>query len=90
MTPSPLANLDSQKAELLVSIAALSTLDALREAEPTITGKRSILSSLQKSLGSLEPDARRDAGAQLQEARREVEDALSRRREELAQAQRAE
>jgi phenylalanyl-tRNA synthetase alpha chain len=62
----------------------------LREAEPTITGKRSILSSLQKSLGSLEPEARRDAGAQLQEARREVEEALSARREELARAQRAE
>lgn len=90
MTPSPLADLDSQKAALLRSIAAFSTLDALRESEPTITGKRSILSSLQKSLGSLEPEARRDAGAQLQEARREVEDALSRRREELAHAQRAE
>ena len=62
----------------------MSTLDALREAEPVDHGKRSILSTLQKSLGSLEPDERRDAGAQLQEARREVEAALERRRAELS------
>jgi hypothetical protein len=60
---------------------SLSTLDALREAEPGITGKRSILSALQKSLGSLAPDERAPAGALLQEARREVEAALERQRE---------
>jgi phenylalanyl-tRNA synthetase alpha chain len=90
MTPSPLANLAAQKAELLTSIAALETLDALREAEPTLTGKRSVLSSLQKSLGALEPDDRRDAGALLQEARREVEAALSERRDVLSRVARAE
>jgi len=89
MTPSPLANLAVQKAELLTSIAALETLEALREAEPTLTGKRSLLSSLQKSLGALEPDDRRDAGALLQEARREVEAALSERRDVLSRAARA-
>jgi phenylalanyl-tRNA synthetase alpha chain len=90
MTPSPLANLAAQKAELLTSIAALETLEALREAEPTLTGKRSVLSSLQKSLGALEPDDRRDAGALLQEARREVEAALSERRDVLSRVARAE
>ncbi len=89
MTSSPLANLATQKAGLLAAIAALATLDDLREAEPAITGKRSILSTLQKSLGSLEPDARREAGAQLQEARREVEAALELRRTVLAAAARA-
>ena len=63
MTSPPLADLAAQKAELLDTISSLSTLDALREAEPAITGKRSILATLQKSLGSLEPDERRDAGA---------------------------
>jgi phenylalanyl-tRNA synthetase alpha chain len=90
MTPSPLADLATQKAELLSSIAALETLDALREAEPAITGKRSLLSSLQKSLGALAPDERGDAGALLQEARREVEAALDARRDVLARAARAE
>jgi phenylalanyl-tRNA synthetase alpha chain len=88
MTSSPLANLATQKAELLSAITALETLDALREAEPSLTGKRSILSSLQKSLGSLEPDERRAGGALLQEARREVEAALEERRDVLTRAAR--
>jgi phenylalanyl-tRNA synthetase alpha chain len=88
MTSSPLENLAAQKAELLGLIDSLSTLDALREAEPGITGKRSILSVLQKSLGSLEPDGRAAAGALLQEARREVEAALGLKRDDLSRAQR--
>ena len=90
MTSSPLANLGAQKAELLSLIASLSTLDGLREAEPTIIGKRSILTALQKSLGSLEPEARREGGALLQEVRRDVETALAERRAVLSLAARAE
>lgn len=90
MTTSPLSDLARQTKELLGTIRALESLDALREAEPTITGKRSLLSSLQRSLGALEPDARRDGGAQLQEARRIVEAALEARRSELAQSARDE
>ena len=43
MSPSPLAQLDQQTAELLSTIDALTSIDALREAEATITGKRSVL-----------------------------------------------
>ena len=85
---SPLANLNTQIEELLSSIAALDSLDALRDAEPTLTGKRSVLSGLQKSLGALAPDERRDAGARLQEARRRVDGALESRRHELGVAAR--
>ena len=80
MSPSPLAQLDQQTAELLSTIDALTSLDALREAEATLTGKRSVLSALQKSLGSLEPEERRAAGAELQEARRVVTAAFDERR----------
>jgi phenylalanyl-tRNA synthetase alpha chain len=83
MTSSPLADLDSQVAGLLASIEALTSLEALRDAEPTIVGKRSILASLQKSLGSLEPDARREAGARLQVARSTVGEAFDERRRVL-------
>ena len=90
MTSSPLADLDSQVAGLLASIEALTSLEALRDAEPTIVGKRSILASLQKSLGSLEPDARREAGARLQVARSTVGDAFDERRRVLeSEARRA-
>ena len=90
MPSSPLADLDSQVADLLASIDALTSLEALRDAEPTIVGKRSILASLQKSLGSLEPNERRDAGARLQNARTTVGDAFDARRRELeSEARRA-
>ncbi|MHB1088156.1 MAG: phenylalanine--tRNA ligase subunit alpha [Acidimicrobiales bacterium] len=90
MTTSPLENLSQEIATLRASIESLDSIDALVEAEPFITGKRSVLSSLQKSLGSLEPEMRRDAGARLQEARRLVEDALASRRDLLAQRARDE
>ena len=89
MTSSPLAHLDEQTQELLRTINATMTLDALVDAEPSLTGKRSILSTLQKSLGSLEPEDRRSAGAQLQESRRVVEAALAKRRAVLEREARA-
>jgi phenylalanyl-tRNA synthetase alpha chain len=90
MSTAPLDQLPEQKAKLLQAIAGISTLEMLREEEPRITGKRSILSTLQRSLGSLDPDARKDAGATLQEVRREVEAALAARRAELERSARSE
>jgi phenylalanyl-tRNA synthetase alpha chain len=81
MSSSPLAKLAEQTATILATIAALSTLEDLREAEPTLTGKRSMLAMLQKSLGSLAPEQRKSAGAELQAARRVIESALEERRE---------
>jgi len=89
MASAPLAHLAEQTAALLTTIAALSSPEELRDAEATLTGRRSILSALQRSLGSLEPDERKAAGAQLQAARREVEDALAERRRVLEVESRA-
>jgi len=89
MTTSPLRDLAQHVDALLTTIRALTSIEALREAEPAITGKRSILSTLQRSLGSLEPSVRRDAGAELQDARRVIEEALEARRGELANAARS-
>ncbi len=88
MTDSPLSQLPEQKSALLAQVASLASLDDLRDAEPFITGKRSVLTGLQKSLGALEPDDRKAAGALLQEARREVEEALDAKRTELTAAAR--
>jgi phenylalanyl-tRNA synthetase alpha chain len=88
MSSSPLSSLPEQTTELLAAIEAFTTIDELREAEASITGKRSILSALQKSLGSLEPDERRSAGAELQEARRIVVEAFNARRQDLERAAR--
>lgn len=84
MSTSPLENLSQEVTRLLATIESFDSLAALLDAEASIIGKRSALSSLQKSLGSLDPDARRDAGARLQEARRLVDDAFAKRREVLS------
>jgi phenylalanyl-tRNA synthetase alpha chain len=80
MATSPLAHLDDETARLLAEIDALTSLEELNDAEAALTGRRSVLSTLQKSLGSLEPEDRKAAGAQLQAARRAVESALEVRR----------
>jgi phenylalanyl-tRNA synthetase alpha chain len=89
MTPSPLDDLATQKAAILAAIESVATLDELHDAEPALVGRRSALAALQRSLGSLAPEERRDAGARLQEARREVEAALGARRRLLSHAERA-
>jgi phenylalanyl-tRNA synthetase alpha chain len=83
MSTSPLSSLAERTAELLATVSGLASLDELRDAEATLTGKRSLFATLQKSIGTLEPEARKSAGAQLQEARRVVADALEERRRTL-------
>ena len=89
MTTSPLAELSTHVSQLRDRIDGAQTLEQLLEDEVFIIGKRSILSNLQKSLGALAPEDRKDAGAQLQEARREVEGVFAQRRASLERAQRA-
>jgi phenylalanyl-tRNA synthetase alpha chain len=79
-----LDELDALTAELLEAVAALESAEALREAEATLTGRRSELAVLQRSLGQLDADARREAGARLQAARQNVEEAIEERRAALA------
>ncbi|HVB71169.1 MAG TPA: phenylalanine--tRNA ligase subunit alpha [Acidimicrobiales bacterium] len=88
MTPSPLDDLATHQADILAVIESVATLDGLRDAEPSLVGRRSPLATLQRSLGSLAPEERRDAGARLQKARRVVEAALDARRRQLSHAER--
>jgi phenylalanyl-tRNA synthetase alpha chain len=81
--------LNEAKRAAVASLDDVATLDELREREGDIVGKRSALSRLQRSLGELAPDERAAAGALLQGARREIDDALERRRLDLATAERA-
>jgi phenylalanyl-tRNA synthetase alpha chain len=83
MTTSPLAELSTHVSALKSRIVQAVTLAELLAEEPSIVGKRSILSTLQKSLGALAPEDRKAAGAELQVARRGVEEAFAMRRAEL-------
>ncbi len=70
------------------AIAAATTTDALAQVETDLFGKRSALSGAHRSLGSLDPDARKEAGRRLHEARAVLEGQLASRRITLAQAER--
>jgi phenylalanyl-tRNA synthetase alpha chain len=65
-------------------IAKATTLDELRALESELTGKKSRLVELRKSLGGLDPDQRREFGAALNATTASVTAAVEARREQLA------
>src|SRR4051812_32651911 len=69
--------------EALARIAAAGDLDALRDAELEVLGKRSPLARFKARMGELDPSQRRDVGQALNTAREEVEAAAVSRRDEL-------
>ena len=73
----------------LVRIGAAASLDELTAAQAELVGRRSRLAGWGRSLGSLEPEQRREAGARLQAIRARLEDAAAGRRAELELAERA-
>lgn len=65
------------------AIAAATTLDELAAVRTAHMGKRSALAGLQRTLGGLDPDARRELGAAINAARSELANAEATRRVEL-------
>jgi phenylalanyl-tRNA synthetase alpha chain len=72
------------------AIADAGSTDALAAVESEYLGKRSVLNEANRTLKSLAPEARKEAGRRLQEVRAALESQLSARRAELAQDERAE
>jgi phenylalanyl-tRNA synthetase alpha chain len=71
----------------LAAFAAVGDLDALEDARIQYLGdKRGELLGVQKALGTLPPDARRDAGRAFNEAKTKLTEALEERRAALARA----
>jgi phenylalanyl-tRNA synthetase alpha chain len=71
------------------AIAGASTTEALSEVETEFLGKRSALTRAHRTLGGLDPEARREAGQRLNEVRARLEGRLAARRAELAESERA-
>jgi phenylalanyl-tRNA synthetase alpha chain len=72
------------------AIAAATSTDALAEVESELLGKRSVLTRAHRSLGSLSPEERKEAGRRLNEVRARLEALAAARRAELAEAERGE
>ncbi len=89
MSPFDVSQVDSAESSALEQINAAASVDALRESENEMVGKRSPFATLQKTLGSLGPEERKEAGALLQASRQRVAEARESRLVELSQSERA-
>ena len=81
-----MTSLDSLVASALADFASASDPASLENAKARYLGKAGALTAELKSLGALAPDARREAGARINDAKARLESALGARRDELAQA----
>jgi phenylalanyl-tRNA synthetase alpha chain len=81
--------LAEQEAAALATIEAARTVDELRTARTAVLGKAAPLAALQRRLGSLDPQDRKEAGRALNLARGRVESRLDERAAELGEAERA-
>ncbi len=71
------------------AIAAADSTESLAQVETEYLGKRSALTRAHRTLGGLDPDARKEAGRQLNEVRARLETLLTARHADLAEAERA-
>ncbi len=67
---------EDQKTKLVESIHSASTLDELEDIRITALGKKGTITGLMKSLGSLDPDKRKEAGQLLNAIKEEVASAI--------------
>lgn len=83
MSTTTTADLDAIRTEALASFAAAGDLDALGAARTAHLGKRSALTTVQRSLGQRDPDERRTLGAAINEVREALNAAEAARRTAL-------
>ena len=73
------------QAEAIHSIEQAMDVAALEEIRVAYTGKKGVVTQFMKELGSLDPEARRARGAQINELKEAIISALNMRRNELEQ-----
>ena len=81
-----MTDLDALLAEALAAFTAAADPAALENTKARYLGKAGALTAQLKSLGTLAPDARREAGARINDAKARLEAALDARRAALADA----
>lgn len=69
------------------AVAGAGSVDEIREVATAVAGKRSPLAAAHRSLGTLEPDARKELGALLHQARQDIDAMVEARRGDLEQAE---
>jgi phenylalanyl-tRNA synthetase alpha chain len=76
-------DVDRLQEELLAEVQAAADLSALEQVRVSALGRKGRITSLTKSLGELDPEARRDAGQRYNQLKETVASALSGRRAAL-------
>ncbi len=79
--------LERARTTALGEISAASTLDELTGVEAAVIGRESAVAGARRSLGSMDPNQRRDAGRLINEVAASIEKAFAARRSELAAAE---
>ncbi len=83
VTPLKAAEVDAMREAALVAIARAGDLDALKLVRAEHAGDRSPIALANREIGALPPQARKDAGQRVGQARGAINQALTARQEEL-------
>jgi phenylalanyl-tRNA synthetase alpha chain len=83
VTPLHAEEVAARRDEAIAAIAAATDLAALKEVRLAHAGDRSPLALANREIGALPPQARKEAGQRIGQARAAVNEALKRRTEEL-------
>ncbi len=76
-------DIDRLEAQLLSNIDDAADMDALEQIRVSALGKKGQITTLTKSLGKLDPDARRTTGQRYNQVKQAVGEAIASRRENL-------
>ena len=80
-------DIESLVADAEAAIAAAGTTEDITRVATQVAGKKSPLSEAHRSLGKLDPEARKQLGQRLHEARTTIDGLLDRRRTEIQSAE---
>ncbi|MBZ9613580.1 phenylalanine--tRNA ligase subunit alpha [Rheinheimera maricola] len=80
-------NLTAILENALQAVAAAADIPALEQIRVEFLGKKGSITELLKSLGAMEPEQRKQAGAEINELKQQVQDVLNARRDLLQHAQ---
>ena len=80
-------DVDTLKTELTTAIAAADGLDALDQVRVAALGKKGSITQLMKGLGAMEPEARKQAGQEINALKSEIALAIEGRKADLSAAE---
>jgi phenylalanyl-tRNA synthetase alpha chain len=78
------SEIDALVDEAVAAVGGARTTEDIRRVTAEVSGKKSPLAVASRSMGALDPDARRELGKRLHEARSTIEGLLDTRRSEIA------